>query len=90
VIRTAFDPGWRAAIDGEPARVLVADAFLQAVAVPTGTHEVVLRYEDPWVMRSLLMGALAWLMLAVTWLASALTARAAGISPTRDAEAPPR
>jgi hypothetical protein len=68
LVRTAYDPGWRARIDDAPARVLAADGFLTAVAVPTGGHAVVLRYEDPWVLRGLLLSAAAWGLLALAWL----------------------
>ena len=70
LIRAAYDPGWRATVDDEPAPVLVADGFLQAVEVPTGPHEVVLRYEDPWVLRGLLLSAIAWAFLILAWLGS--------------------
>jgi hypothetical protein len=76
LVRTTFDPGWHATIDGGPAPVLVADGLLTAVAVPTGGHEVVLRYEDPWVVRGLLLSVVAWGILAVAWLVAFVTGAA--------------
>jgi hypothetical protein len=37
-------PGWKAAVDGRPARILSADGYLRAVALPAGSHRVVFRY----------------------------------------------
>ncbi|MGH8907917.1 MAG: hypothetical protein ACRD0K_15705, partial [Egibacteraceae bacterium] len=39
-------PAWIAAVDGEPADLLVADHALRAVAVPAGTHTVELRFRS--------------------------------------------
>ncbi|HEY7282901.1 MAG TPA: hypothetical protein VID47_15045 [Actinomycetota bacterium] len=49
LIRTTFDPGWHATVDGRPAVVLAGDYVDQAVAVPAGHHVIVLGYDDPWV-----------------------------------------
>ncbi|MEI7850349.1 MAG: hypothetical protein WCH86_00785 [Kiritimatiellales bacterium] len=46
-IADKFDPGWRAAIDGQSAAVLRADYLFQAVYVPAGTHEVELKITAP-------------------------------------------
>ena len=69
VVRNVFDPGWRASMDGRPAEVLVADAFLQAVALPAGRHTVLLSYDDPWIGYGL---AGSTLSLAVLLAAAAL------------------
>jgi len=37
-------PDWRASIDGQPAKLLVADGLFNAVDVPPGDHHVVLQY----------------------------------------------
>jgi hypothetical protein len=58
----AWDPGWRASIDGQPAQVFLADGFVIAVPVDTGTHVVQLVYSTPGVIPGLLLtlaGALA-------------------------------
>jgi uncharacterized membrane protein YfhO len=47
VIRNVYDPGWKATVDGRPARVLPTDYVIQGVMVPSGRHRVVLRYDAP-------------------------------------------
>ena len=51
-------PGWRAAIDGAPARIVRADRGLRGVALPAGRHRVTFTFAP----RSVRIGA--WLTLA--------------------------
>jgi hypothetical protein len=44
VLRDNYFPGWRAEVDGVPARILRADYAFRAVALSAGTHRVVFRY----------------------------------------------
>ena len=44
VVSDAIAPGWRAAIDGQPAPLVPAFAAFRAVQVPPGAAEVVFRY----------------------------------------------
>lgn len=37
-------PGWRATVDGRPAEIVSANAVLQAIPVPAGSHEVRFSY----------------------------------------------
>jgi hypothetical protein len=71
LVRNSFDPNWHATVDGEPAPVLPADGFLQAVAVPPGRHLVVLSYDDP----TIGLGVLASLATTVLTLGGALVLR---------------
>jgi hypothetical protein len=61
VVVEAFNAGWRALVDGQPAVVLRANALFRAVPVPRGRHQVVFEYRSPaalWgVMSTLLTGA---------------------------------
>lgn len=47
VMADAYDPGWRASLDGRPLTVLRANVAFRAVAVPPGRHAVALVYR-PW------------------------------------------
>lgn len=60
IVRTTWEAGWEATVDGRPAPVLRADAFLQAVPVQAGSHEVRLVYREPAIRRGLLGSAVAW------------------------------
>jgi hypothetical protein len=47
VVSESYFPGWRALVDGSPAKVYQTDYILMGVAVPAGTHHVELRYTAP-------------------------------------------
>lgn len=64
VVRTSFDDGWQATVDGKPATVMPVDGFLQGVAVEAGEHEVRLTYRDDAVTWGWRLGAFPWLLLA--------------------------
>lgn len=59
LVRTPYDPGWRATVDGRPVRVLPANYVAQAVPVPAGRHTVHLIYRDPWIGWGALASAFA-------------------------------
>jgi hypothetical protein len=63
VVRNAWDPGWRATVDGRPAPVLSADYLLQGIPVPAGRHTIILAYDDPWVGLGLLGSGLGLAVL---------------------------
>jgi len=77
VLVEAFDPGWRASVDGTAAAVLPANGLFRAVAVPAGKHTVSLRYRPPAVLVGVALSALAWLGLAVARLPLRRRSRAA-------------
>lgn len=66
VVRDAFAPGWRAAVDGTPARVLRADGRHRAVEVPAGRSRVLLTYAPPGLPLGLLLSLVS--LAAVGWL----------------------
>lgn len=75
VVRTSFDDGWQATVDGEPAEVVPVDGFLQGVAVPAGDHDVRLSYRDAAVSSGVRAGWGAWTALALIGLAAFLGER---------------
>ena len=64
VVRSTYDDGWTATVDGEPADVLPVDGFLQGVPVNAGDHTIELVYEDEAVTRGLIAGAVVWIGIA--------------------------
>ena len=50
VLSEAYDPAWKAMVDGMPAQVYVVDHVLRGVAVPAGKHVVELRYASRWLL----------------------------------------
>jgi len=65
VLADAYDPGWRAWVDGRPARVLVANAAFRAVAVPAGRHAIEMRYRPSSVAVGLALSAAGLVLVAV-------------------------
>ena len=65
-----YFPGWKAEVDGSPAKIYRADYNFRAVALPAGTSEVRFRYE-PASFRAGLGLALASLFLLAALLAAA-------------------
>jgi len=85
VVRTSFDDGWTATVDGAPAAVVPVDGFLQGVAVPAGDHDVRLTYRDDAVTVGMRAGVAAWAALALAAGAAAVAAgvrRRRRVSPT--------
>jgi hypothetical protein len=57
VLADAYDPGWRASVDGEATALLRANIAFRAVSVPAGRHVVELAYRPRAVVRGLLVSA---------------------------------
>jgi hypothetical protein len=74
-IRNAYEAGWHATADGRPAETVPVDGFLQGVALPSATSEVVLTYHDDTVMLGLVLGAAIWAMLLAAPLLALATER---------------
>ncbi|HET7294722.1 MAG TPA: YfhO family protein [Vicinamibacteria bacterium] len=65
VLLEAWDPGWRATVDGLPAPVLRANMVFRAVPVPAGRHVVEMRYRPPEVVAGAALSAATALALAL-------------------------
>lgn len=82
VLADAWDPGWRAWVDGRPAPVLQANVAFRAVAVPAGARVVEMRYRPA--------PALAGLALTAASLVGLAGAVLAGWHGSRRRSRPPR
>lgn len=58
-------PGWRAALDGQPAEILRSYGGLSAVAIPAGEHQVEFVYDPASYRSGVLISAAAWVGLAI-------------------------
>jgi uncharacterized membrane protein YfhO len=68
VIGDVWYPGWRALVDGRSTPVLRADYLFKALAIPAGTHEIVLSYR-PWTsLVGAIVSGLAWLGLVALFM----------------------
>jgi len=47
VLSEILYPGWFVSVDGQPARIVVADYLLRGVALPAGEHRVEMHYPAP-------------------------------------------
>lgn len=66
LVRSTHARGWRATVDGEPARLTRADGRHRAVAIPSGRHTVTLRYEPPWLWPGVILTCFS--AAAVLWI----------------------
>jgi hypothetical protein len=69
VLVDAFDPGWRALVDGDEARILRANVAFMAVEAPPGVHRVEFRYRPPSVRLGLILSATGLVFASVASLA---------------------
>jgi hypothetical protein len=61
----AYDPGWAATVDGQPAPVADSGGIALAVPVPAGCHAIRLRYHTPGRTTGLLLSLLSGGLLAI-------------------------
>ena len=67
VLAESWYPGWMAWVDGRETSCLPANAWMRAVRLPAGRHEVVLRFESRYLALGALVSALsAGLLLAAS------------------------
>ncbi len=67
VLVDAWDPAWRAEVDGRPVELLRANVAFRAVAVPAGRHRIEMRYRPatlPWGLGISGLGLVAGVALA--------------------------
>jgi hypothetical protein len=65
VVAEAWYPGWRATVNGRPAKVLPANVWMRAVQVPAGKSRVELYYVEPTLARGAAISLCALLLLFV-------------------------
>lgn len=67
VVSQSYYPDWKAYLDGRPARLWRANYAFQGLEVPTGTHQVLLRYEDNSFRLGAFLSGIGLLALLVLW-----------------------
>ena len=74
VLLQSFTPDWIARIDGKPAQLMPADIQFQALAIPAGTHQVIVTY-SPQSVRLGVLVTVAALIACATLFALAIAQR---------------
>ncbi len=64
-IAVPYYPGWIAAVDGSEAAVVPADEALMGVFVPSGSHELTLRFQSRWFRMGALLSVAGILAVAI-------------------------
>jgi hypothetical protein len=88
-INQTWDTGWRATIDGAPARLLRTDHALSGLVVPPGNHRVELVYQNRALDRGLALSLAGALVALALVMVSSRRRRRAGsdpLSPVRGGE----
>ena len=65
LLADTFYPGWEAAVDGHPTRILRANIAHRAVVLSPGTHRVTFRFHSRSVTRGLLLSGLGLFLLSL-------------------------
>lgn len=68
VIAQSFSRNWRAYMDGKLTPLLRANHAFQAVEIPAGHHEIILKYEDRMFRWGAVISGLAMAVCALLWL----------------------
>ncbi|MGZ8579399.1 MAG: YfhO family protein, partial [Actinomycetota bacterium] len=82
LVRTAYDPGWVATVDGEPVDVFPADVFLMGIPVAGGRHAITLTYRDRDIVLGLLLGGIVWLGLLAAFVGALVKERRQAPAPS--------
>ena len=53
-----YSKGWKATVDGKPAKLLKANTMYMALELPAGNHEIVLDYQTPYLKEGLMLSGL--------------------------------
>jgi uncharacterized membrane protein YfhO len=75
VLSDRYYPGWRADINGKPARIERANVVVRAVAVPPGRHIVTFRFASTPLRAGAAISLLGWAAAASWWLAALVRSR---------------
>jgi len=86
VIAQTYYHWWRVEIDGRPAPLLRANFAFQAVAVPPGTHQVHLWYEDRAFEVGAAISVYMWVNCLVSYVALRRRDRNDSVQPQMDTD----
>ena len=81
IVRRTNAVGWSATVNGRPAALSTANGRHQAVAVPSGTSDVVLRYRAPNLWLGMALSLLSAAIAAALWLRSSAAEEPTGNRP---------
>jgi hypothetical protein len=78
VLADVFYPGWYLTVDGQPTPILRANRMMRGVALPSGTHRLVFRFDPPSFRLGLVLAVVGFLALVFLVVSAARQPRPAG------------
>ncbi|MDO4616820.1 MAG: YfhO family protein [Lachnospiraceae bacterium] len=60
-----YENGWTITVDGQQQKILRADYGFSAVKITSGSHEIILDYQQPLLDEALLISAAAWIIFLI-------------------------
>lgn len=63
ILSEIFYPGWEATVDGQPARIYVADYLLRSISLPAGQHVIEMRYRAPAARKGAIISGLTLVLI---------------------------
>ena len=90
VISQTYYHRWRAYVDGGPVRLLRANYAFQAIEVPSGSHRVLLAYEDGAFYAGSAISGAALLVCLASWCKLGRKRLHVGVGPMPQADVSPK
>ncbi|MBW1699112.1 MAG: YfhO family protein [Deltaproteobacteria bacterium] len=85
VISDNYHPGWKAKVDDEDTPIMRANYIMRAIPINPGTHKIIFIYKPKWIILSIIITIVGWLVLISLILHDLISKRTLGFAPSQGA-----